>query len=70
MPLQFPMTHDAMQSSLVFVQSQAARINAEVYRIQYRQVRYRGLVPVDTGRVSAKPAGSSRFAAKPRSSTM
>ena len=48
MPLQFPMTHDAMQSSLVFVQSQAARINAEVYRIQYRQVRYRGLVPVDT----------------------
>ena len=28
MPLQFPMTNDAMQSSLVFVQSQAARINA------------------------------------------
>lgn len=48
MPLQFPMTNDAMQSSLVFVQSQAARINAEVYRIRYRQVRYRGLIPVDT----------------------
>lgn len=39
--------HDAMQLNL-FVTSEASRINAQVYRIEYADVRYRGLVPVDT----------------------
>ncbi|WP_290688389.1 MULTISPECIES: DUF2184 domain-containing protein [unclassified Haematobacter] len=40
-------TMDA-QAAMAFAISQATRINATVYRTQYPEVRYRGLIPVDT----------------------
>jgi len=36
------------QSAMSFAVSQATRINARVYETKYPEIRYRGLVPVDT----------------------
>ena len=41
-------THDAMQSAMGFVIAQTAKINSQVYEIKYQDVRYRGLVYMDT----------------------
>lgn len=37
-----------MNQHLAFLQSQAAHIESQVYQIQYPDIQYRGLVPVDT----------------------
>ena len=41
-------TGDAMQTNLGFVQSQTAHVETEVYKMRYPQIRYPGLIPVDT----------------------
>lgn len=41
-------TQDAMQAAMGFVIAQTARINSTVYEIKYEDVRYRGLIFVDT----------------------
>lgn len=40
--------NDAQQAALAFVQSQLTTIEAGVYRLQYPEVQFRELVPVDT----------------------
>lgn len=42
-----PLTMDA-QAAMSFATNQATRINATVYETRYPDIRYRGLVPVDT----------------------
>lgn len=41
-------TRDAMQAAMGFVIAQTAKINSNVYEIKYQDVRYRGLVYMDT----------------------
>ena len=41
-------TRDAMQSAMGFVIAQTAKINSTVYETKYQDVRYRGLVYMDT----------------------
>lgn len=45
--MQTNMMMDA-QSAMAFAISQATRVNAKVYETKYPEIRYRGLVPVDT----------------------
>lgn len=39
---------DVMQNNLGFVQSQTAHVETSVYRTRYPQIRYPGLIPVDS----------------------
>ncbi len=41
-------TGDAMQANLSFVTKQTSHIEAGVYRARYPQIRYPGLIPIDT----------------------
>lgn len=41
-------TQDAMQAVMGFVIAQTAKINSQVYEIKYQDVRYKGLIYVDT----------------------
>ena len=47
---------DAFANQLAFTQSQAAHVETEVYKIQYPDIQYPGLAPIDT---SANPFAES-----------